>query len=111
MDPTEQAAQNFEQSLKRLESVVNQLESAETGLDRPLELYEQAVGLLNQCRSILDAAEQRIRLLTGVDAQGNPITEPVQATGTADQPAEPSPSPGPGSRRKPVQPHKGDQLF
>jgi exodeoxyribonuclease VII small subunit len=64
----------FEQALERLESVVRDLESVETGLDKSLARYEAGVRLLRRCREILDAAEQTIRLLTGVDAQGRPIT-------------------------------------
>lgn len=115
MGQANQASQNFEQALERLETVVKELESAETGLDRSLALYEQAVELLKRCRSILDSAEQKIRLLTGVDAQGNPITEPIDAASTAQRDAggraEPSErgkrTQGRGSRRA----GGGDQLF
>ena len=64
----------FEQALQQLEAVVRDLESTETGLDKSLARYEDGVQLLKRCREILDAAEQKIRQLTGVDAQGQPIT-------------------------------------
>ncbi len=73
----------FEQALERLESVVKDLESTDTGLDKSLERYEEGVRLLNRCRTILDEAERKIRLLTGVDAEGNPITQEFDAAPTA----------------------------
>ena len=42
----------FEQALERLEAVVRDLESGETGLDRSLERYEEGVQLLKRCRAI-----------------------------------------------------------
>ena len=77
----------FEQALERLELVVKDLESTETGLDRSLERYEDGVRLLKRCRAILDEAERKIRLLTGVDAAGNPITQDFDAAATAEREA------------------------
>ena len=74
----------FEQALERLEAVVKDLESTETGLDKSLERYEDGVRLLKHCRAILDEAERKIRLLTGVDAEGNPITEDFDAAATGE---------------------------
>ena len=84
-----QAADNltFEQALERLEAAVRELESTETGLDQSLARYEEGVQLLKRCRSILDAAERKIRLLTGVDADGNPITQEFDATPTVEREA------------------------
>jgi exodeoxyribonuclease VII small subunit len=86
----------FEEALERLESVVRELESNETGLDKSLERYEDGVRLLKRCRKILDEAERKIRLLTGVDAEGNPVTVEFDGTSTAErdaanncEPAEP----------------------
>jgi len=78
---------NFEQALERLESVVRDLESTDTGLDKSLERYEDGVRLLKRCRAILDQAERKIRLLTGVDAEGNPTTLEFDATSTAERDA------------------------
>lgn len=67
---------SFEQALEQLEQIVHQLEEGEVGLAEALDHYEKGVGLLKQCYGLLERAERRIELLSGVDAAGNPITEP-----------------------------------
>ncbi len=74
----------FEQALERLLKVVTALESGDTGLDQSLALYEEGDQLLKHCRAVLDQAEQKIRLLTGVDVEGNPITQPLPPTAAAE---------------------------
>jgi exodeoxyribonuclease VII small subunit len=110
----------FEQALERLDAVVRDLESSETGLDRSLERYEEGVQLLKRCRAILDEAERKIRLLTGVDAQGNPITQEFDSTSTVERDGaagrEPAArggrSTGKGSRRSAAEPaDDGEHLF
>lgn len=66
----------FEQALEHLEEIVHQLEEGEIGLAEALGHYEKGIGLLKQCYGLLERAERRIELLSGVDAAGNPITEP-----------------------------------
>lgn len=78
---------SFEQALERLEAVVRDLESTETGLDKSLERYEEGVRLLKHCRKILEGAEHKIRLLTAVDADGNPITQEFDPTSTVERDA------------------------
>ena len=63
----------FEQALEGLEQVVSQLENGQLGLSESLECYQQGVGLLKHCH---ESAERKIELLTGVDAEGNAVTEP-----------------------------------
>lgn len=67
---------SFEQALEQLETIVHQLEEGEIGLSEALDHYGKGVGLLKQCYTLLERAERRIELLSGVDAAGNPITEP-----------------------------------
>src|SRR3972149_7849914 len=67
---------NFEQSLKRLEEIVHLLEEGDLGLNDALERYEEGVKLLRQAYELLQRAERKIELLSGVDAEGNPITRP-----------------------------------
>jgi len=73
--PTEERS-NFEQALAALEKVVHELEEGQLGLDQAVGCYETGVKLLKQCHALLDQAERRIELLTGVDAQGQPVVEP-----------------------------------
>jgi exodeoxyribonuclease VII small subunit len=75
----------FEEALKRLEDIVHLLEEGNVGLNESLERYEEGVRLLRLSYDILQKAERRIELLSGVDAAGNPITEPLDGTATIDQ--------------------------
>lgn len=66
----------FEQSLSELETIVSDLESGELGLETALEKYEQGISHLRNCQAKLQQATRKIELLSGLDAAGNPITEP-----------------------------------
>ena len=68
---------SFEQALEQLEAIVHQLEEGEIGLNEALQQYEQGVKLLRQCHDLLHGAERRIELLSGVDAEGNPVATPM----------------------------------
>ena len=68
---------DFEQALGRLEVIVHELEEGEIGLGESLNRYEQGVALLRQCHKLLRRAERRIELLSGVDAEGKPISTPL----------------------------------
>ena len=73
--PAESAT--FEQSLEALGEIVEQLESGELGLSDALARYEEGIKHLKACYQILEKAERKIELLSGVDAEGNPVTEPL----------------------------------
>lgn len=55
---------SFEKAIARLEEVVRELEDGRLPLDRALELYAEGVNLSIVCSGHLEAAEQRIYLLT-----------------------------------------------
>ena len=80
----------FETALKRLGEIVHTLEDGDVGLNEALERYEEGVKLLRQSYELLQRAERRIELLSGVDAEGNPLTKPFDdsATFDAEQPAK-----------------------
>ncbi|HYW80608.1 MAG TPA: exodeoxyribonuclease VII small subunit [Thermoguttaceae bacterium] len=65
----------FEQALSKLEGIVHDLEEGDLGLNEALAQYEQGVKLLRQSYDLLEGAERRIELLSGVDAEGNPVTQ------------------------------------
>jgi exodeoxyribonuclease VII small subunit len=67
----------FEQSLDELESMVRRLEEGQLGLSESLDCYEQGVKHLKRCYRTLEEAERKIELLTGVDADGNPVAQPL----------------------------------
>src|SRR5215210_2896175 len=82
----DECASSFEDSLKELEKIVAELESGKLGLSDALARYEEGVKHLKGCQQLLEMAERKIELLSGVDADGNAITEPFEETdnGSAD---------------------------
>ena len=66
---------SFEEALEKLEQIVSELEDGRIGLDESLARYEQGIKYLTQCHQLLQKAERKIALLSGVDEQGNPLTE------------------------------------
>jgi exodeoxyribonuclease VII small subunit len=80
----------FEQALSAVEQIVHELEEGQAGLAESLGKFEEGVQLLRRCQHLLEGAERRIELVTGVDAQGNPVTKPFndQATIDAEQPGQ-----------------------
>jgi exodeoxyribonuclease VII small subunit len=73
--PRDECAASFEESLEELEKIVAELESGKLGLSAALGRYEQGVTHLKACQQLLEHAERKIEILSGVDADGNPITE------------------------------------
>lgn len=61
----EQQSVNFENSLRSLEKLVNQLEQGDLSLEESLKAFETGIKLTRECNSKLDEAEQKISLLTG----------------------------------------------
>ena len=70
-------APDFEQALEMLEHIVAELEEGKTGLAESLKQYEEGVKLLRYCHDVLQTAQRKIELVTGVDAQGNPVSIPL----------------------------------
>ncbi len=68
---------DFEMALAEVERIVSELESGELGLTASLEQYEKGVRRLKNCHALLHSAERRVALLSGLDADGNPLTEPI----------------------------------
>ena len=54
---------NFEDSLKKLETIVAQLEQGELPLEDSLKLFEEGVGLSALCKQELDSAEGKVQML------------------------------------------------
>ncbi|KLU06354.1 Exodeoxyribonuclease VII small subunit [Rhodopirellula islandica] len=69
---------DFEATLGDVESIVRKLESGALTLDESLKQYEVAVSKMRQCYQLLDVAERKISVLAGVDAEGRPVTEPLE---------------------------------
>jgi exodeoxyribonuclease VII small subunit len=55
--------QNFEESLKQLETIVAQLEQGDVSLEESLKLFEQGTKLSEQCKQQLAEAEGKVEIL------------------------------------------------
>jgi len=53
----------FEESLKKLESIVEQLEKGDLALEDSLKLFEEGVNLSAACKQELEAAEGKVQVL------------------------------------------------
>ena len=54
---------SFEEALKQLEEITARIERGEIGLEESITQYEQGMGLVKQCRDILNKAEHKIQQL------------------------------------------------
>jgi len=67
-DPAETEELSFEEALRRLEAIVQQLERGDVPLDQSITLFEQGNKLREQCQKRLDAAQTRIeQIVSGAD--------------------------------------------
>ncbi len=70
---------DFEKKLNRLEEIVAKMEGGDIPLEDSLKLFEEGVKLSRTCQKELDEAEQKVELLLGQDAQGQPVIQPFKA--------------------------------
>ncbi|MCB0420970.1 MAG: exodeoxyribonuclease VII small subunit [Bdellovibrionales bacterium] len=66
---------NFEKKMEKLEEIVTAMEAGDLQLDEALKMFEEGVKLSRECNDHLNKAEEKVRLLLGVDEKGQPITE------------------------------------
>jgi len=71
---------SFEESLKKLEKIVEELEKGELNLDEALKLYEEGMHFSDQCLEKLNESKQKVEKLT---KEGNDKykTEPFSING------------------------------
>lgn len=65
---------DFEKKLKRLEEIVGKMEDGELSLDDSMKLFEEGVKLSRDCQAQLSQAEQKVKVLLAVSADGTPET-------------------------------------
>ncbi|MDR2438083.1 MAG: exodeoxyribonuclease VII small subunit [Planctomycetaceae bacterium] len=53
----------FEESLTRLEEILQQLDDSQTNLETALLRYEEGIHLLKYCHKILETAQRKIEIL------------------------------------------------
>jgi len=68
---------NFEQSLKRLDEIVTQLERGDAPLDESLALFEEGTALIKSCGKMLDTVEQKVVMLRKGE-NGEPEESPFE---------------------------------
>jgi exodeoxyribonuclease VII small subunit len=66
---------SFEESLKKLETIVDQLEKGDLSLEDSLKLFEEGVGLSAACKKEIDDAEGKVQILIKL-RDGSLKTEP-----------------------------------
>ena len=54
---------NFEDAMKRLEEIANELEKGELTLDESVKKFEDGISLSKKCNEFLDNAEKKITML------------------------------------------------
>lgn len=70
---------NFEKSLKRLEDILEKMNSGNVSLDDSLKLFEEASELITSCNKRLSSAEKKVETLIknrqgelALDEEGRP---------------------------------------
>jgi exodeoxyribonuclease VII small subunit len=71
------ASLDFEQSMKRLETIVEELEAGELSLEDSIARYEEGIQLSRRLTQVLDESEKRIERLVEKEGQA-PTTEPME---------------------------------
>ena len=73
------ADMSFEDAIRRLGHIVEQLERGDLPLEASLRLFEEGIGLARVSQRRLDRAERRIEELLGTGPDGEPVTRPFEA--------------------------------
>lgn len=68
----------FEKKLNRLEEIVTKMESGDLSLEDSLKFFEEGVKLSRECNTQLAQAEQKVKTLLAVDANGSATTADFQ---------------------------------
>lgn len=73
---------NFEKAMQELESIVTRMEEEQLELDESMALYEKGMELIKQCTALLEAAQERVRML--VQGEDGIEERPFAADGEDD---------------------------
>lgn len=69
-------AASFEDSLGELEQLVERMETGELSLEESLGAFERGIALMRSCQEALQAAEQKVEILTAKTPDA--ATEPFE---------------------------------
>lgn len=65
----------FEECVRQLEQIVEQLEGGQLPLEKSLELFEHGVQLARAAQTTLTSAERRVEELLSIDDSGEPVVK------------------------------------
>ena len=68
------ATKDFENNLKRLESIVNALEKEEQSLEDTVKLFQEGVNRSKECRKALQEVEKSVKQVMEDEGTGEIIT-------------------------------------
>jgi len=60
----------FESALARLEAIVKNIEMGNLPLEESLTAFQEGVGLIQQCQTLLSQAEQKVEMLVKAGSSG-----------------------------------------
>ena len=80
------AKQSFEKAMKKLEQIVQELESGDLPLEKAIHKFEEGVKLSRFCSDTLDETEKRITVLLQ-DSSGKVLEEPFLAADDGEEDA------------------------
>lgn len=71
---------SFEDAMRRLDAIVEAMDSGKIGVEESIARYEEAMQLAAHCRQILERAEMQIRRVQ-TDHKGVPRVTPLDSSG------------------------------
>ncbi len=77
------AKQTFEEAMKQLEQIVQELESGDLPLEKAILKYEEGVRLSRFCSEKLDETEKRITILQ--NQEGNILEKPFMQKNESEE--------------------------
>ena len=77
------AQKTFEQSMKQLERIVQELEDGDMPLEKAIKKFEEGIKLTKFCSQKLDETEKKISILLE-NAEGQVIEKPFNAEDETD---------------------------
>ena len=81
------AKKTFEQAMKQLEQIVQDLESGDMPLEKAIKKFEEGIELSKYCTKKLDESEKKITILMQ-DASGNVAELPFASKNENRSPSE-----------------------
>jgi exodeoxyribonuclease VII small subunit len=63
------SSETFQQSIQKLEGLVKSLETGALPLDEALVAFQEGVGLVKNCQTLLSQAEQKVDVLIKANAE------------------------------------------